>query len=333
MGMTDRTPESLARECEGLELLDDAIAHEHGSLAALQLAKREYASSIWRYRRAMLEYFTALLQTRILGLAHRISPRVSGIPLWPLAVAFVLVWGLLNALFASVLPFQPGIYAALSAILIFATAMTGISALLFFIAVAYQARKGHVALASQIDTANSRLVDAREAVAMSLGLLQTARINRSLAKSIHRSSKHEGRLQNRNSRDTTKPSLPFDTSYWRSLTGEEWEEWLTAVFEYHGYGVEATKTTGDQGVDLIVKYGTIRIAVQAKGYAGAVGNAAVQEVVAGKSFYDCSRMAVITNSTFTKAARELAACNDCILIGEAEIERLVRKGLKGIIDR
>src|SRR5690606_15590833 len=68
---------------------------------------------------------------------------------------------------------------------------------------------------------------------------------------------------------------------WRAMRGVEWEAYLCEVFQAHGAIVETTKTTGDQGVDLIVIDGGRRCAVQAKGYDGSVGNSAVQQAVAG----------------------------------------------------
>ena len=46
--------------------------------------------------------------------------------------------------------------------------------------------------------------------------------------------------------------------------------------------------------------------MQCKYYTYPVGNKAVQEAYSGAKFYDCDRSAVLTNSTFTKSARELA---------------------------
>jgi restriction system protein len=63
--------------------------------------------------------------------------------------------------------------------------------------------------------------------------------------------------------------------------------------------------------------------VQAKGYYHAVSNNAVQQAYAGMRHYDCWGCAVITNSRFTKSARELALSTGCILIGEDEFSDFV----------
>jgi restriction system protein len=113
-------------------------------------------------------------------------------------------------------------------------------------------------------------------------------------------------------------------SDWRCLRGHPFEDFLQAIFENLGFHVDRTKLTGDQGADLILTRDNIRIAVQAKGYAESVGNGAVQEALAGMSFYRCQRCAVITNSTFTASARELAGRINCSLIDCDQIPDLIR---------
>ncbi len=66
-----------------------------------------------------------------------------------------------------------------------------------------------------------------------------------------------------------------------------------------------------------------RIAIQAKGYDGSVGNKAVQEAYAGMSFYKCAECAAITNSQFTSGAEELATSVGCRLIDGSLIPSLI----------
>ncbi len=110
---------------------------------------------------------------------------------------------------------------------------------------------------------------------------------------------------------------------WRSMRGTDFEHFLSRVFQSLGYQVTLTKGSGDQGVDLILTGKGRRIAVQAKGYAGSLGNSPVQEVVAGMVFYQCDSCAAITNSRFTSGAEQLAAVNGCKLIDGARIPDLI----------
>ena len=71
--------------------------------------------------------------------------------------------------------------------------------------------------------------------------------------------------------------------------------------------------SGDQGVDVIAERDGIKIGIQAKCYSEPVGNAAVQEVIAGISYYKLDKGFVVTNSTFTTAAKRLAEETHVIL--------------------
>lgn len=97
------------------------------------------------------------------------------------------------------------------------------------------------------------------------------------------------------------------------MSGIEFEEFLCNYFKNHGYECSMTKTSGDQGVDLIAKRDGTIVAIQAKCYSGTVGNHAIMEAVAGARFYNANQCMVITNSTFTKSAVELARVNNVIL--------------------
>lgn len=94
------------------------------------------------------------------------------------------------------------------------------------------------------------------------------------------------------------------------LTGEEFELFLSRLFERKGFQVKLTPRTGDYGVDLILtdpRTGE-RIAVQAKRYQqrNRVGVRAVQEAYAGKDYYGCSKAIVVTTSYFTENAKQNA---------------------------
>jgi hypothetical protein len=106
---------------------------------------------------------------------------------------------------------------------------------------------------------------------------------------------------------------------WREMRGVEFEQFLGSSLRALNFTVKGTNTTGDQGVDLIAVKSGIRLAIQAKGYAGAVGNDSVQQAFAGMKYYDCTCCAVITNSRFTPQARELARKLQCILVGGPEL--------------
>lgn len=99
-----------------------------------------------------------------------------------------------------------------------------------------------------------------------------------------------------------------------SLSGVDFETAVGRVLLEHGWHVSATAATGDQGADIIASKGERRVIIQAKRYSGPVGNKAVQEVVGAILFYGGTEGCVVTNSTFTPAARALAQKNNIRLI-------------------
>jgi restriction endonuclease Mrr len=108
----------------------------------------------------------------------------------------------------------------------------------------------------------------------------------------------------------------------RWLSGTEFEIYVARILRQHGWQVSSTPTSGDQGVDLIASKGGRKVVIQAKRYSASVGNHAVQEVVAGVSFYSGTEGYVVTNSTFTPSARDLAQKNNIRLIDGAHLEEL-----------
>jgi len=97
------------------------------------------------------------------------------------------------------------------------------------------------------------------------------------------------------------------------MDGFAFEDFMNEVFRALGYMTVPTKKVGDQGVDLIIAKNSEQYAVQLKRYSGAVGNSSVQEVIAGKQFYHCTSALVLTNSTFTASAIELATKTGVLL--------------------
>lgn len=92
-----------------------------------------------------------------------------------------------------------------------------------------------------------------------------------------------------------------------TLDGVEFECFVRDLLRKQGYDpVKNTPRSGDMGADLIAAEGTKRIVIQCKRYRGAVGVSAVQEVLGAQHFYKADEAWVITDSTFTRAARALA---------------------------
>ncbi len=108
------------------------------------------------------------------------------------------------------------------------------------------------------------------------------------------------------------------------MTGVEFENYLMRVLKECGCTVSVVQPkTGDKGADIIARLPPDRtIIIQAKRSGAPVGNRAVQEVAAALAYYRGTEAWVVSNSSFTAAARELAQSNRVRLIGGADL-RLV----------
>jgi restriction system protein len=106
------------------------------------------------------------------------------------------------------------------------------------------------------------------------------------------------------------------------MSGEEFEDWLAILFRAAGWRVRHTRVTGDFGADLVLGHGAVdELVVQAKRQARPVGVAAVQQATAARLHYGTEQAMVVTNSTFTPAAVELAASTGVILWDREDISR------------
>ena len=107
-----------------------------------------------------------------------------------------------------------------------------------------------------------------------------------------------------------------------NITPVEYESYICLKLKTLGFKAETTKISGDQGVDVLAEKSNKTFAIQCKYYSKPVGNKAVQEVCAGRDFYNTDYAVVVTNSFYTKSAKELANKNKVILLNDNELEKL-----------
>lgn len=88
--------------------------------------------------------------------------------------------------------------------------------------------------------------------------------------------------------------------------GLGFERACASLLNRSGWTVTQTQTTGDQGVDLLAEKDGLVAAIQCKNTERPVGNTAVQEVFAGKAFYEATVAVVVSRSGFTASAHQLA---------------------------
>ena len=104
-----------------------------------------------------------------------------------------------------------------------------------------------------------------------------------------------------------------------NMSGLDFEIYCQNILLKDGWNVIRNGKAGDQGVDLIASLGVHKAAIQCKRYTATVGNKAVQEIAAGMKFEACTVGVVVTTSSFTKSAKQLAHVIGIKLIHYSEL--------------
>lgn len=126
----------------------------------------------------------------------------------------------------------------------------------------------------------------------------------------------------------TAASIRTTQRTFSDLSGTDFERLLVQLYVARGYQVQPLGGVGDQGGDLIANRPGERILIQAKRYKGSVGNDAVQQAAAAKTFYDCNAAVVVTSGFFTREAVELSKKTGVLLIGKNELQKFLLDFLK-----
>lgn len=119
--------------------------------------------------------------------------------------------------------------------------------------------------------------------------------------------------------------LPMD-----EMEGHDFEYYCADILKAHGFiDVEVTKGSGDFGADILAEKDGVTYAVQCKCYDKPIGVKAVQEVYAGRDFYDRMVGVVMTNQYFTQPAVELAQKLNIMLWDRGYVDAMKDEEHKG----
>lgn len=110
----------------------------------------------------------------------------------------------------------------------------------------------------------------------------------------------------------------------KEITPIDYEKQICLKLKEMGFNARTTKATGDQGTDVLAEKDGVSFAIQCKMYSKPVGNKAVQEANAGRDFYQKDYGVVVSNATFTKAARQAANACGIILLNENQLDELLK---------
>lgn len=109
-----------------------------------------------------------------------------------------------------------------------------------------------------------------------------------------------------------------------TMSGQEFEQYIGALLPALGYSnVRYTARSNDDGIDIIASKDGQKYAIQAKRYSSKVGKESVYPVdsAARSPRYRCDKTMVVTNSYFTKGAKEYAHAVGCQLVDRDELAR------------
>lgn len=110
------------------------------------------------------------------------------------------------------------------------------------------------------------------------------------------------------------------------MSGLEFEKFTARLLRQLGYkDVTVTKSSGDQGIDVLASKDGLRYAIQCKNYSRKLDNTPVQEAYTGKVYYRCDVAVVLTNNYFTSGAIELARKTGVVLWDRDVLKQMIKK--------
>lgn len=134
------------------------------------------------------------------------------------------------------------------------------------------------------------------------------------------------RERNRRVREYQQALLDF--RWHEGMSPIEFEQCCADYLRLRGWESTTTKGSGDQGVDVVARKNDIVLVVQCKKHSKPIGNKAVQEIIAAKAYMQATFAAVVSNQTYTPAARLLAEKTGVFLLHFTELRTVeTRLGL------
>ena len=113
---------------------------------------------------------------------------------------------------------------------------------------------------------------------------------------------------------------------WDDMEGHEFEYFCADLLRRRGFKeVIVTKGSGDFGIDILAERDGISYGIQCKNYSSPIGVKAVQEVYAGRDYYDCMVGVVMSNQYFTGPAVEAAKKLKIVLWDRGYIEEMLEE--------
>lgn len=133
------------------------------------------------------------------------------------------------------------------------------------------------------------------------------------------------RYNNPISSTPTPDKKPSVEKVFDNMDGHSFEYYCADILSKNGFqNVKVTQGSGDQGIDILAEKDGIKYGIQCKCYSSDIGNKAVQEAFAGKTYYGCHVAVVLTNRHFTRSAKQLSETNNVLLWDREKLESFIQ---------
>jgi HJR/Mrr/RecB family endonuclease len=107
--------------------------------------------------------------------------------------------------------------------------------------------------------------------------------------------------------------------HWMSLSGDEFERELGTLYRQLGYRVESTPSSGDQGVDLILRKNGKTTVVQCKSHQSPVGPAIVRELFGSLVAFRADNAILACTGGFTRGVKEFVRGKRIALVSASDL--------------
>lgn len=110
--------------------------------------------------------------------------------------------------------------------------------------------------------------------------------------------------------------------HWMSLSGTEFERQLGILYRQMGYRVESTPTSGDEGIDLVLKKSGKTTVVQCKSHQKPVGPATARELFGSMVAFRADDAVLACTGGFTRGVKDFVRGKPITLISATELARM-----------
>jgi len=125
----------------------------------------------------------------------------------------------------------------------------------------------------------------------------------------------------KNQEEHVKKSDTEDNS---NLKEDEYELDLSKIFKRLGYEILDIPISEYHGVDFILSNDEEKIVVQVKQYNGKITDFSVHEILTAKEYYKADKARIVTNSSFSSGAVDLAVRNNVDLWDGKKLREIIK---------